>query len=79
MNYDYNCGELFLEITFPTMSVTKLLIKPTDILKIKEYNQKNGKKVVLTEITIKIDNKQEVYYYDGKLEEFKKDCKKVYL
>lgn len=78
MNYEY--GEAFIEITFPTRNVTILLVKPSDILKIREFNEKNGKKVVLTEITIKTsDSKTEVYYYDGKLEDFKKNCKKVYL
>ena len=78
MNYEY--GEAFVEITFPTRDVTTLMVRPSDILKVRELNRKNGKDVILIEITIRNgDGGTEIYYYDGELEDFKKNCKRVYL
>ena len=83
MNYDYTNGEPFLEVTFPTRGVSTALFRPSDILRVKETKKVDGEFV--TEIIIRstCSTKEKPttvsYYYDGKLEDFKKNCKRIYL
>lgn len=78
MENNYEVGELFYEIKFPTRNVPVALIRPNDIICIKERKKPNVE--IFTEIHVKdSDGSSIIYTYDDSVENFKKNYKKVYL
>jgi hypothetical protein len=77
MNYNY-ASDPFLEITFPTRSVKVALFRYENIRQIKETVE-NGKPLVTIHVKSEFSNKILEWNFDGTMEEFKKNCKMVYL
>ena len=77
MNYNY-CGTPFLEITFPTRSVPVALFRYEDIKRIKQTKE-NDKPIVIIYAKNVTSNDVSEWYFDGTMEEFKNNCRQVFL
>lgn len=78
MNYNYNqYGEPFLEVTFPTRKVKVALFKYEDVRKI--YEKESEGKPIVTLLVKNVGEGASEWYFDGTMEEFKKNCKLIYF
>ena len=78
MNYDYSLGEPFLEITFPTRKVKTVLFKRENVRQVTEVVE-NDKPLVIVVVKSDLYGKLTEWHFDGTMEEFKKNCKTIYL
>jgi hypothetical protein len=78
MNYDI--GQPFIEINFPSRGVKTALFRREDILRVKETVTPDDKPLITIYVKpIMGENKAVEWYFDGTLEELKKAMKTVYL
>ena len=78
MNYDV--GQPFIEVNFPSRGVKTALFRREDILRIKETVTPDGDPLVTIYVKpIMGGDKAVEWNFDGTMEEFKKAMKTVYL
>jgi hypothetical protein len=78
MNYDV--GQPFIEVNFPSRGVKTALFKREDVLRVKETVTPDNEPLVTIYAKSLVDKDKAVeWYFDGTMEEFKKATKTVYL
>ena len=78
MNYDI--GQPFIEVNFPSRSVKTAMFRREDILLVKETVTPDGEPLVTIYVKpIMGGNKAGEWCFDGTMEDFKKAMKTVYL
>ena len=78
MNYDI--GQPFIEVNFPSRGVKSVMFRREDVLRIKETVTPDGEPLVTIFVKpIMGGDKAVEWYFDGTMEEFKKAVKTVYL
>ena len=77
MNYD--SGQPFIEVTFPTRGVKTTLFRREDVRRIKETVTPDGNPLVTIYVSHIRGEGVTEWYFDGTMEEFKKATKTVYL
>lgn len=78
MNYDYNQGEPFYEVTFPTRNVQVALFRVKDFLQAQQKIDEDTNKPYVRFWIGNYDKSNE-WIFDGTMEELKKNCKLIYL